>query len=229
MKKKKLRSAESCDYLLGEDTPFIVNEAYSALCTNIIFSLPGESAKTIGVTSASHGDGKSTVTANLAIALAKLGKRVIVLDCDLRLPTMARKLGVKGIPGMSEMLVGEVKLGKESVQMIQNLGISVIPSGRIPPNAAKLLDSERFRMVIEVLRRHYDFILLDFPPILTVSDALIARDSVDGYVMVARHEQSDRSELAEMISKMQLANANPLGFVYVGAPVTERKRYGYYK
>ena len=230
MKKRKhaADTVESNDYLLDSNIPFIVNEAYNALRTNIIFSMPGEGCKTIGVTSANRGDGKSSVALNLAISLAQLGKKVILLDCDLRLPTIAKKLGIKAVPGMTDMLVGEVKI-EQCLRMIDSFGITVLPSGNIPPDATRLLDSERFRKMIGVLRSHYDYILLDFPPVKLVSDALIARDVTDGYVLLVHHGQTEMNEIAEMVSKMRMAEANLLGFVYPSAPISEKKRYGYYK
>ncbi len=209
--------------LLSDNSPFTVKEAYKSLRTNVMFSLPGNDSKCIGVVSADRGDGKSSVALNLAISFAQIRKKVIIVDCDLRLPTVASKLGIEAKPGLSNFLSGTQE-GKEPVIRRSKLyGIDIMTAGDIPPDPTMLLESKQMTAFVELLKKYYDYIVLDFPPVTIVSDAVMLSNIVDGYLMVVRHTESEYSKINEMLRQLDFAGAKALGFVYNG--VDEHRKY----
>ena len=210
--------------LLSENSPFTVKEAYKSLRTNIIFSLPGNDSKCIGIVSADRGDGKSSVALNLAISFAQLRKKVIIVDCDLRLPTVASKLGIETKPGLSNFLSGTQESKEPVIRRSNMYGIDIMTAGDIPPDPTMLLESKQMTALIVLLKKYYDYIVLDFPPITIVSDAIILSNIVDGYLMVVRHSKSEYSKICEMLRQLDFAGAKKLGFVYNGVD-EQRKNY----
>ena len=221
-KKKKANTAvDAAAMLLSSKSSFSVQEAYKTLRTNVIFSLPGSDCKCLGITSATRGEGKSTVAVNLAISLAQLDKRVVLIDCDMRLPTVVTKLGIKAEEGLSNYLSGMIQ--KLPVYRVEKCGIDIIPSGAIPPDATILIESDAMEDLIALLKESYDYIIFDFPPINIVSDAVLLVNQIDGYLMVVRNEYSEYQKLNEAFKQMRLAAANIIGFVYNGKD--EGKKY----
>ena len=188
--------------LLSEKSPFTVKEAYKSLRTNVMFSLPGNESKCIGVVSADRGDGKSSVALNLAISFAQINKKVIIVDCDLRLPTVASKLGIEAKPGLSNFLSGTQDSEKPMIRRSKTYGIDIMTAGDIPPDPTILLESKQMTSFVEFLKKYYDFIILDFPPVTIVSDAVMLANIVDGYLMVVRHCESECSKINEMLRQL---------------------------
>lgn len=217
------RSLDSRRSILREKSPFMMKEAYKALRTNVAFSLPGSGAKCIGVTSGGRNEGKSYNSVNLAIAFAQIGKRVMLIDCDMRLPTVASKLGVKARPGLSDLLVGEARL--EEVVRRDVEGVDVLPAGSIPPDPTGLLESPEIERLLEQLRKVYDYIFIDLPPVNTVAEATIISRCVDGFLLVVRHEKTENKEVAEMLRRLRMVGAKLLGFVYNDVPVDDKRYY----
>lgn len=147
-----------------------------------------------------------------------------MFDGDLRLPTVAAKLGVKAKPGLSDYLVGEAALEEVIRKDVQ--GVDVVPAGSIPPDATGLLTSEQLEDLLQMMRQYYDYIIIDLPPVNVVADAAILSASIDGYVLVVRHAQTRNREVAEMLRKLRMAGGKVLGFLYNDTPV-EGKRYYY--
>lgn len=216
------------NYLLSENTSFYVQEAYKALRTNIMFSLPGSGCKCIGITSPSPGDGKSTTSANLAISLAQIGKRVLLVDCDMRLPTVASKFRVPATPGLSDFLVGQARI-EETVRTVDAFGIGVLPAGNIPPDPTSLLEAKQLESLFAAFRNIYDYVIVDLPPVTAVPDAAILSRYMDGYLLAIREKKTNHRSVAEMLKQLQIADANILGFVTVGGTVGSKKYYHYKK
>ena len=210
--------------LLTKDTSFAIQESYRVLRTNVMFSLPGEGCKCVGVTSPSPGDGKSTTAANLAIALNQIGKKVILIDCDMRLPTVAATFGIPATSGLSDFLVGEVKI-EEAVHRSNNYGISILPAGNLPPDATGLLEDKQLDSLFSALRKIFDYIIVDLPPVNTVPDAMILSKHIDGFLITVREQKTKHREIDQMLRQIHLANVRVLGFVNTGAEV---KNSGYY-
>lgn len=226
-KTKRDTKTEDDSLLLNSESNFAIQEAYKALRTNVTFSLPGGGAKCIGITSATQGNGKSTNAINLAISFAQIDKRVIVIDCDLRLPTVASKLDIKGEPGLSNLLIGSGKL-EDTIQRVESMGIDVLPSGIVPPDATRLLESEQMRVLLEELKERYDYIFIDLPPVMVTPDAVILSKYIDGFLLVARHGVSEYRSVGAMLNQLKFVDAKVIGFVYTGAEVGGHKHYGHY-
>ena len=199
-------------YLLNEAAPFAMQEAYKTLRTNVLFSLPGNESKCLGVTSPSPGDGKSTTATNLAISLGQIGKRVLLIDCDMRLPTVAKRFNIQAAPGLSDFLVGQTKID-EAVRNIEEYGIHVLPSGSIPPDPTGLLESRQTERLFSALKNIYDFVIVDLPPVTTVPDAVIMSKYVDGFLLTIREKQTAHRKVEQMLKQLQMVEANLLGFV----------------
>ena len=213
--------------LLSEDSSFPMREAYKSLRTNVLFTLPGSDSKCIGVVSANRGEGKSTVAINLGISFAQANKKVIVVDCDMRLPTIAAKIGsINAKPGLSNYLAGNEESQGNLIQHVSEYGIDVLASGDIPPDPTALLGSEQMQGLIKLLKEYYDYIILDFPPVTVVTDAVILSDTVDGYLVVVRHNLSEFKKLKETFRQMNFSDAKVLGVVYNGKG--SRSRYSKY-
>ena len=220
--------------LLSPDSSFSMQESFKTLRTNVSFSLPGKKNRCIGIVSANRGEGKSTVAVNTAISLAQIDKKVAIVDCDMRIPTVAAKLGMENRPGLSDYLADED--GNSRLPIIRNddLNIDVIPAGTIPPDPTKLIESPQMRELIEALKMVYDYIVVDFPPVTVVSDAAMLSSVIDGYLIVTLHESTETSQLDETIRQLNFANANVLGFVYNGKPASRKSykknsKYYYYE
>ena len=223
----KTAAAAKKAYLLTDKLAFSVQEAYRSLRTNITFALPGNECKCIGVTSSMPGEGKSTTAANLAISLGQIGKRVILMDCDMRLPTVATKFRVDAVPGLSDFLVGHAPV-EEALRNAERHGIHLLPAGNIPPDATGLLEAKQLERLFAALRKNYDYIIVDLPPVITVPDAVIMSKYLDGYLMVVRERETEHRAVKEMLRRMQLAEAKALGFVVTGSNCEDQKyKYKY--
>lgn len=228
-KKKNGRVAsEPVGHILTDKTPFSVQEAYKQLRTNVLFSLPGSECKVIGVTSATPGDGKSTNAINLAISLAQIGKKVLLVDCDLRLPTISSKLRIPGTPGLSDFVVGQARI-EDVIWKVERFGFNVMPAGNIPPDATGLLEAKQIEPLFTAFRKIYDFVIVDLPPVNTVADAMILSKFIDGYLLVVRQKQTRHRAVTEMLKQLQIVDAKILGFVATGSSVESKKGTYYYK
>jgi capsular exopolysaccharide synthesis family protein len=224
-KEKKARTTEK-SMILTENSPWSIQEAYKQLRTNVLFSLTGTGCKVIGVTSAFTGDGKSINAINHAISFAQLGKRVLLIDGDMRRPTIAAKLHIKGKPGLSDVLVGQAK-AETGFRRLTQFGIDVIPSGSIPPDSTWLLQSKRMEILMQELKKVFDYIIIDLPPVTLVADASIVAPYCDGFLFVVRHNSTDRRLIASALQQLDRAGARVLGFVYNDAAPGEG-HYGSY-
>lgn len=213
-------------FLLSEKTPFSIQEAYKVLRTNVMFSLPGTGCKCVGVTSPTPGDGKSTTAANLAVSLAQIGKRVLLVDCDMRLPTVAHSFRISPAPGLSDFLTGQAPV-EEVVRRVENYSISVMTAGNIPPDPTGLLEARQLESLFAAFRTIYDYVIVDLPPVTTVPDAAILSRYLDGYLLVVREKQTRHRDLVEMLKQLQLADARVLGFTSVGCDAGGSRYYKY--
>lgn len=144
-------------------------EAYRTLRTNIQFSAVDNELKTLLVTSSEKGEGKSTTICNIAVAFAQVEKKILIIDCDLRCPSIHRYFDLSNTCGLSNYLTTRIEV--ESVIFSTKEGVDILPSGIIPPNPAELLNSRKFKETVDQLKKRYDMILLDSPPIGLVTDA----------------------------------------------------------
>lgn len=211
----------------GPELDFSTAEAYNLLRTNLSFAFPGKTdGKLIGITSPSPAEGKSYTAVNLAYALAKDGQRVLLIDADMRKPTIAEKMHVRVSPGLSNLLVD-----REGTYILENIlheNLSVLTAGDIPPNPSELIGSDEMKRDLQEFKTKYDYILVDLPPVMEVTDPLVMAKHLDGMLVTVMHERSYRSDIKETVRKLRFANARILGFVYNGyssASGRDRKKY----
>lgn len=234
--KKKKRSglsgsallADDRRHILSADSNFFIREAYKTLRTNTMFALAGqEGCKIILVTSALQGEGKSISALNLAISFAEAENRVLLIDCDLRRPKLARLLRKSSRVGLSNVLLDPSQLG----EVILPGGVDrldVILSGDIPPNPSELLGSARMESLLAHLRKRYDYVILDTPPVNMVTDAVVLAPKSDGVLFVVRAGQSERGPVTHAVEQLEYAHAKILGFI-LGDVNGDGTRYGYGK
>ncbi len=211
----KKRKAEAFDpaVLLCNQPNFFSAEAYKLLRTNLMFTLPDEGkCRVIGVSSATRGEGKSTTTINLAYVMAQTGKKVLLIDGDMRLPSIAKKLDIPSSPGLSDALTS-AETDLSGIVKNQTENWDVLASGSIPPNPSELLSSAQMGAFIQRLSENYDFIIVDLPPITIVSDALALSPFLNGIVLVVRNNYSKRRELHLALKSLELSGSKVLGIV----------------
>lgn len=230
---KRLQQPIVEEKTFGKGLSFAASESYRLLRTNVLFALPDAGkCRVIGVTSSLSGEGKSTTALNLSYMLAESGRKTLLVETDMRLPTLVRKLGLKHKSGLSNLLVGLCGV-QEAMQPsgIHDM-LAVISSGDIPPNPSELLGSEQMRKVIADLSAMFDFIILDLPPVNEVADALVVSQLTQGMLMVVRQGYASRTSVAEAMRQLSYINAKVLGFVVtytdgVGGKYKSYKKYGY--
>ncbi len=207
----------------GKDLDFASVEAYNLLRTNLYFSLTDVAGgKVVGVTSPCPQEGKSTTSLNLAYALAGAGHKVVLIDADMRRPSLAGVLEMPLSPGLSNLLVDENADAIHTAVVHENL--SVLLSGDIPPNPSELVVSDKMKALIEKLRGAYDYVVVDLPPVNLVSDPIMMSRHLDGMIVIVRHGYTRRRDVNDAVRSLKLVNAKILGFVYNGAK-TAKKRY----
>ena len=225
------------DQFLGEKLTFSATEAYKLLRTNLFFCLPegnNQSCPVVGVTSSVQGEGKSTTSINLAYTLAENGKRVCLIEGDLRAPTFKSRLHLKSTVGLSHVLANmEADLGNLlSNALHENLW--VVSAGDIPPNPAELLGSSRMGHFVNTLKEGFSYIVLDLPPITVVADALAVSGVLDGMLVVVEEGKTTKRELTDAMQRLKMSHDKILGFVVTHAESARGKygkkyarRYGY--
>lgn len=201
-------------------------EAFRSLRTNLQFVEVDGAARTFVVTSAGPGEGKSVTTVNLALALAETGARVALVDGDLRLPRVAEYLGLEGGAGLTDVLIGRALLA-DVLQQWGNGRLFVLPSGRIPPNPAELLGSESMRRTIEALTTAFDYVLIDAPPLLLVTDAAVVSRLANGALLVAASGSTRKPQLAAAVEKLTTIGSRMFGVVVTMLPPKGPDSYGY--
>ena len=215
--KTKIRDGKQVE-LVGGNISFAAAEAYKLLRTKLQFSFVDEGGcRIVGVSSALTGEGKSLSAVNLAYTTSQLGKRVLLIDCDMRRPSLADKLPIQKTPGLSDYLTGQATADT----LIQFCGIKqeekafhAISSGRTPPNPMELLSSVKMERMLGKLRENYDYIILDLPPVGEVGDALAAAKLTDGMLVVVRQDYCDRIALNSAIRQFEFVDAKILGVVF---------------
>lgn len=203
-------------------------EAYRQIRTNIQFVDVDRQVKTLLITSANPSEGKSTVAANLATALAQSGKRVIIVDCDMRRPALSEFLEVNSSRGLSDMIIrGRHDPGFVKSTLVPNLRL--LPAGRLPPNPAELLGSERMRELVEWLEQQADYVIFDSPPILAVTDAAVLSQLVDITLFVASAGETRSPAMTDAMKRMQAVDSRLAGVILNKVPPTGRwGAYTYY-
>jgi capsular exopolysaccharide synthesis family protein len=212
-----------------EDPKSPVSESYRSLRTNISYASAEKKIKSLLVSSPQPGEGKSTSTANLAIAFAQLRKRTLLIDADLRKPVMHNVFDKNRGPGLSEYLVGEVEDFNSIIHPTKVENLFIVTAGGLPPNPSELLGSARMSTLVDQLEKEWDMILFDSPPIVAVTDASMISSEIDAIVMVVKAGQTDRSAVDRALDTIKNVKAPLIGVVLNGAnPETLAGKYSYY-
>ena len=227
-KKIKNNNAEMRTETISDKSKFAIVESYKSARSNIMFSLSADDDKLFAVTSYSKGEGKSTVSANLAISFSKMEKKVLLVDCDLRRPNIHNIFKIENQAGLSNVISKMVEF-EEVIHRNVLPNLDILPSGTIPPNPSELLCSPKFTNLVKKLYEEYDYIIFDTPPIGVVADALLLKDLLAGFVVVLRERSTTHGDVQNIMDSMKLADAKILGFVKVGCTSNKkRSRRGYY-
>jgi capsular exopolysaccharide synthesis family protein len=212
--------------IVHEDAKSPIAEAYRTLRTNIQFSKTDGELKTIMFTSSGPGEGKSTTIANTAVALAQSGKQVILVDCDLRKPVQHKIFGKKN-RGLTNILVEEIEADR-FIQDTQVENLRLLTSGPIPPNPSELLGSAKMKELIDYLKTQADYVIIDAPPVIAVTDASVLASRVDGVTLVV-NSGSVRPEMAQKAKDLLIkANGHILGVILNRVEIEEEHAYYYY-
>lgn len=212
--------------LLNSNSSFYIQEAYNTLRTNIRFAIPGEGCKRLCLTSGLASEGKSTTILNLAISFADTGGKVLLIDGDMRRPSLARLLIEKASPGLSNVLAGLVE-AEEAIHKNVRPNLDMIFSGEIPPNPLELLGHPRMKALIDNMSSRYDYILIDTPPVSIVSDACEVANVTDGVLFLVRQNSTEKDAVLRGIKQLELSNSRLLGFVMTGIMDEGSKGYKY--
>ncbi|QIX25503.1 polysaccharide biosynthesis tyrosine autokinase [Nocardioides sp. JQ2195] len=202
-------------------------EAFRVLRTNLDYLDLDAQPKSFVITSALPGEGKTTTSTNLAIALAQAGRRVLLVDGDLRRPRVAGLLGLEGKVGLTTVLVGKSSL-VDSIQQHGDTGVDFLGGGPIPPNPTEVLQSNATRDLIRKMRDMYDVVIIDAPPLLPVADAAILARAADGALMVIRHGKTTKEQLHDACQRIDQVDARLYGVVVNMAPRRGQQDYYYY-
>lgn len=213
--------------ILCTDSSFAVKEAYNAIRTNLLFTQQGEKCPIFVVTSPTANNGKTINSINLAVSFAQMGKRTLLIDSDMRNPTIHRMFSIPVKNGLSEILAGLTDNISVSKTDIENL--SVLTAGKIPPNPAELLSSARMDKLLDFVKDHYDCVFVDTPPINIVTDSTVFAQKITGYILVIKTDTTNTHDVKTMVNSLQQIDANILGFVLNDVNSEKKKYYSYYR
>ncbi len=216
--------------LVSNGIPANFAEAFRAVRMNVVFSSAEEGSRSLLVTSTGPGEGKTMVAGNLALSLAQAGQRVLLVDADMRKPKIGEAFGVKQEPGLSNLLVGNAK-ASEAIRKGPIGGLWLLPAGRMPPNPAELLGSKRFTEFLGSLRDHFDWVVIDSPPVMAVIDAAVVAHKTTGVVFVVGAEMTSRHAAKNALDQLENARAKFVGAVLNKVDIEKNAYYyaQYYK
>lgn len=227
-KRKKKKSNSMSRKIVTATNPKSINaEQYRTIRTNINFSMPDQELRTLLVTSASPSEGKSTTTSNIAIVFAQEGKKVLLIDADMRKPTTHYTFKVQNAHGLSSVLTRQCQ-AKEAIQESEIENLWILPSGPVPPNPAELVASKNMSLLTKQLLEEFDLIIFDTPPILSVADAQIVSNKVDGTVLVINTGKSEKDSAIKAKELLLSAKANILGVILNNFNIEKDHYYYHY-
>ena len=229
-KKKRKEESRVLKLSLDKNAPFMYQEAYKSLRTNINFISSTSDIKSVIITSALPQESKSNVAVNIAINMASEGKKVILVDCDLRKPVLHKYLRVGShYQGLTDVLAGKVKLD-DAIVKFKDVKVHLLPAGTIPPNPSEMLSQERMRKLVDFLKETYDFVIIDAPPVSVVTDAAVLGNYVDGAILVVRSKFAPKETIQLAKQKLENVNIKILGVVltrYNAKKSTKNSAYTY--
>lgn len=212
---RKNKKQEQFKLITDSSFPFAAKEAYNSLRTNLLYALSPTNGKIVAVTSSNAGEGKSTVSINLALTMASANVKVLLIDADLRRPTIHKKLRVDNSTGLSKFIVGFETMS-DSLKRNVFTNLDVMTSGPIPPNPSELLGSENMRVFLQKASDYYDYIIIDTPPVNIVTDVAVMADCISGVLLVTSYGNTTFEDVKKANSILEKVNAKLLGMVLAG-------------
>jgi capsular exopolysaccharide synthesis family protein len=203
-----------------------IAEAFRTLRSNIQFVGVHKKLRVLLMTSAGAGEGKTSTVLNLAIVMAQARQKVLIIDADMRKPQVHERMLMPGEPGLSNLLIGQVEQ-REAIHFAEEAQLDVMPSGPPPPNPAELLNTPRLEEVLQQARQEYDYVLVDSPPLLPVTDAQVLSRHADGTLLVVDSRKALEENIRRAKSLLDLAGANLMGFVVNNKKTAEKDNYYY--
>lgn len=211
--------------LLNANSSFAMKEAYNAIRTKLMFTGKGEKCPVFAVTSSLMHDGKTTNAVNLAVSIANADKKVLLLDADLRKPTVHRYFGIENKDGLSEILAGltnEIRIRSTKTE-----NLHILPSGQIPPNPAELLGSKQMDTLLDYVRNYFDYVIIDTPPINVVTDTAILAEKITGYVFVVQGGKNHYNEVNYALDTLKQMNGRVVGMILNDVSGKAQQKYSY--
>lgn len=209
--KRKREQARAERPRLNANSPFATKEAYNSIRTKLMFTGRGEKCPVFAVTSSLAGDGKSTNAVSLAVSIAMAEQRVLLIDADMRKPSIHRYFGVESRDGLSEILAdltNEVKIRSTDCE-----NLSILTAGQVPPNPAELLGSKQMSTLLEYVRQYFDYVIIDTPPVNIVTDAAVLAGMITGYILVVQSGKNHLRDLNDAVHRLQEMKGNIVGLV----------------
>jgi capsular exopolysaccharide synthesis family protein len=226
-KTKKLIMDNKRKLIAKNDPKSPISEQYRTIRTNIQFSSIDKEVNTIMVTSSGPGEGKSTTVANLAVVFAQQGKSVLLVDADMRKPTVHYTFNLTNTTGLTNVLTNQLPLA-EAVKLTDVANLAVLPSGPIPPNPSELLGSRAMKAFLENALQDFNLVMFDTPPVLAVTDAQILANQCDGTILVVSSETTEIEAATKSKELLASANAKMLGVVLNNKKADSTNQYYYY-
>ena len=210
---------------LSVSSPFAIKEAYNSIRTKLMFTGKGEKCPIFAVTSSLASDGKTTNAVNLAISFAIADQKVLLIDADMRKPSIHRHFGCESKNGLSEILAGlstEINLRETDTPHLK-----ILTAGQIPPNPAELLSNDKMDTLLEYVSTYFDYVIIDTSPVNIVTDATVLAEKVTGYVFVTQSGKNHIRDITDAIHQLEDMSANIVGFILNDPANEAENHYGY--
>ncbi|WP_080146717.1 CpsD/CapB family tyrosine-protein kinase [Marinilactibacillus piezotolerans] len=227
-KNKRVQNNERPGLVVVNKPTSVVSEQFRTIRTNIQFSMVDETLKSIVVTSAGPSSGKSTVSANLAVTFASEDKKILLVDADLRKPTVHKTFNIKNIDGLTKLLTDKETKIENTIYRTHTEGLYLLTSGAIPPNPAELLSSKRMTSIINEMYKYFDMVIFDMPPVLAVTDAQIMASKADGVLFIIPKGEVSKEQMIKSKELLVNVKANILGAVLNKVEKSDDNYYYYY-
>lgn len=228
-KKKQLDTNERPSLVTLTRPSSVIAEQFRTIRTNIQFSMVDKNLKTLVITSAGPGAGKSTISANLAVTFAMQGKKVLIVDADMRKPTVHKTFRLPNRDGLTTLLTERNIEIKDIVHRLDTEGLFIITSGVIPPNPSELLASNRMNQLIIEFEELFDLIIFDMPPVIAVTDAQVMASKADGTIFVVNKDGADKEMVTKSKNLLEKVKANIIGVVFNRVELKGDNYYYYYR